>query len=114
MDRVGLCHAEVERSEAESKGSVASDESRARRRNRCRQTEPGVRGYADFYLLGVECTVLHVVQNRVMFAAGGFGDLTRLALYSSTAFNAGPITHSYIAPMLYSSRGSDSMLKTLG
>ena len=34
-------------------------------------------------------------QNFVMFAAGGLGDFTRLALYSSIAFSAGPITHSY-------------------
>ena len=53
-------------------------------------------------------------QNRVKFAAGGFGCFARLALYSSTAFNTGPITHSYCVPMLYSSRGSDSMLKILG
>src|SRR5229473_8150388 len=51
-------------------------------------------------------------QKRVKFAAGGFGCFTRLALYSSTAFNTGPITHSYCAPMLYSSRGSDSILNT--
>jgi hypothetical protein len=53
-------------------------------------------------------------QKRVMFAAGGFGYLRRLALYSSTIFSVGPMTHSYCAPMLCSSRGSDSMLKTLG
>src|ERR1700752_1226205 len=53
-------------------------------------------------------------QNRVKFAAGGFGCFARLALYSSTAFNTGPITHSYCAPMLYSSRGSDSILNILG
>jgi hypothetical protein len=47
-----------------------------------------------------------------MFAAGGFGLRRTLALYSSTTFNVGPITHSYTAPMLYSSRGSASMLKT--
>ena len=29
-------------------------------------------------------------------------------------FSTGPITHSYIAPTLYSSRGSDSILKILG
>ena len=39
-------------------------------------------------------------QKRVMFAAGGFGLRRTLALYSSTTFNAGPITHSYTAPML--------------
>ena len=53
-------------------------------------------------------------QNRVIFAAGGFGYFATLALYSSTAFNSGPATHSYISPMLRSSRGSASMLKTLG
>ena len=53
-------------------------------------------------------------QNRVKFTAGGFGCFARLALYSSTAFNTGPITHSYCAPMLYSSRGSNSILNTLG
>jgi hypothetical protein len=52
-------------------------------------------------------------QNRVMFAAGGFGNFATLALYSSTA-NRGPAAHSYISPMLCSSRGSASMLKTLG
>ena len=53
-------------------------------------------------------------QKRVMFAGGGFGYLRRLALYSSTTLSVGPITHSYIVPMLRSSRGSASMLKTLG
>jgi hypothetical protein len=43
-----------------------------------------------------------------MLAAGAFGSRRRLALYSSTIFNAGLITHSYCAPMLCSSRGSDS------
>src|SRR5712664_913356 len=65
-------------------------------------------------LLGVARCGMCAAQNRVMFAAGGFGDFMRLALYSSTAFSTGPITHSYIAPILCSSRGSDSMLKTLG
>ena len=51
-------------------------------------------------------------QNRVMFAAGGFGYFATLALYSPTAFNSGPSTHSYISPMLLSSRGSASMLNT--
>lgn len=36
------------------------------------------------------------------------------ALYCSTDFSPGPITHSYIAPMLCSSHGSASMLKILG
>ena len=49
-----------------------------------------------------------------MFAAGGFGCFARLALYCSTTFSTGPITHSYISPMLCSSRGSDSILNTLG
>ena len=53
-------------------------------------------------------------QNRVMFAAGGFGYFATLALYSPTAFNSGPSTHSYISPMLLSSRGSASMLNTFG
>ena len=54
------------------------------------------------------------LQNRVMFAAGGFGYFATLALYSPTAFNSGPSTHSYISPMLASSRGSASMLNTFG
>ena len=53
-------------------------------------------------------------QNRVMLAAGGFGYFAALALYSSTAFNSGPTTHSYISLMLCSSCGSASMLNTLG
>ena len=62
----------------------------------------------------VERVGLHSTQNRVIFAAGGFGYFATLALYSPTAFSNGPATHSYISPMLCSSRGSDSMLKTLG
>ena len=54
------------------------------------------------------------VQNRVMFAAGGFGYFATLSLYFCTALNNGTATHWYISPMLCSSRGSASMLKTLG
>jgi len=58
--------------------------------------------------------VFHPLQNRVMFAAGGFGFFARLASYSSTSFNSGPKTQLYISPMLCSSCGSDSILNTLG
>ena len=68
--------------------------------------------------------VLHVIavdpegacssQNFVMFAAGEFGCFASVALYASTVFSTGPMTQLYISPMLCSSRGSDSMLNTLG
>ena len=53
-------------------------------------------------------------QNRVIFAAGGFGLRATLALYSPTAFSTGPKTKLYISPILYSSYGSASMLNTFG
>ena len=69
---------------------------------------------APMCLLAANLISGSLFQKRVMFAGGGFGCLGRLALYSSTTFRTGPITQLYISPMLCSSRGSDSMLNTLG